>query len=391
MNASLNAPSNASADGLSLADSSAEPLSLHLAQLVAELDDLEPVWNQLAASPNAGPFQTFAWNRAWYQRFSHDYDEMLVFSLQRAGRVVCILPCYRRGRELHLAADTVGDHQDILAGDVESARLGLDYLLKWARKQRVFLHFGQIREQAWAYPVLRQIGLSGGVFRYQRCYSACPYLELPDSLDAFLKTFPRKVRGDLKRHLNKLKRDFPEAKTEIHRAGEIPPGLVEEIADFHQAYFRKSGVSHCANPNFVAMMRDAGRDRNSGLRLSTLRNGTAGELMAVDVGFTHGGIYHGYLTTFDPKFRKLSPGNVLLLQRIDWLIREDGVRAIDFLLGAERYKSTFTRERYQVCSFYVFPANLPNLVRFAWKRAYFGSKYVARWLMTRTGLCACEG
>ncbi len=349
------------------------------------LDRLQSAWNALAQSSVSGPFQSFSWNRGWYRHFAHAYDEMLVFSLQRDGKTIGIAPLYQKGRRLRFAADGVGDHQDFLAADSASAAELLREILNWARRNGTYLELSQVREQAWVAGAMRGLHLwKDGTFHYQRCYSACPVLEMPESLDAFLKSLPRKTRGNFKRHLNKTAREYPDAKLEVHRAGEIAPELVEEVAHFHAAHFRKDGVSLLAAPDFVALIQSASHDPNSGLRLATLRNGE--ELMAIDIGFTLNGTYHGFLTTFDPKYRQISPGNVLLLRRIDWLVRHDGIRTIDFLLGNERYKSEFTDRSYQVCAHTVYPAGLLNLGRLAAKRIYFGSKYLAKWLLQKSGV-----
>lgn len=359
--------------------------TVRLVQSLDELTNLEADWKRLSETSVSGPFQSFAWNLAWYRHFESAYDEMLVFRLEERDQVTAILPLYRKGRSLCFAGDNVGDHQDLIASDSHTAELILRKALRWAKERGFHLHLLQVREQAWAYQALRRLNFSNAnCFRYQRCYSACPILQLPDSLEAYLKALPRKLRGDLKRHLNKAKREYPDAEVEIFRAGGIDADLIDEVATFHRTHFRKNGVSLLSSQNFISLLTEASQDPDSGIRVSTLRNGE--KLMAIDVGFTFSGVYHGYLTAFDPEYRSISPGNVMLLKRIDWMLKEDQVQAIDFLLGAERYKASFTEERYQVCSFYVFPANPANAVRWFWKRAYFGSKYIAKWLLNKSGV-----
>lgn len=185
-----------------------------------------------------------------------------------------------------------------------------------------------------------------------------------------------------------MDREFPDASVEVLRAGEISREFIDEVSKFHRKHFRKDEISLFANPEFVSLLLDASRSPESGLRISTLRNGR--ELMAMDVGFTHEGIYHGYLTTFDQQYRHVSPGNVLLLKRIDWFVQRDHVTKIDFLLGDERYKSSFTDHKYQVCSFSIYPANLTNFLRWSGKRAYFWGKSLAKRLLKRGGLCHCK-
>lgn len=348
----------------SRAASKSKTLDFRLIQSIDQLDEIANDWIQLAEISSGSPFRSFAWNRAWFRHFSDDYDEMAVFSFARDGQTVAIFPFYREGRCLRLAADSIGDLQDAIAADEDAASEGLRQVFRWARKNGCHLKMLQVSERGRLHQAARALGLlRNRALRFQRCYSSCFFTDLPDSADAWVQQLPRKVRGDMRRHVNKLDRQHPDAKIRIHRAGDTPEAVVREVADFHDAHFRKDGVSLMSDPRFVDLISEAAQSRDSGLRISTLKDGD--RTLAVDVGFTHDRTYHGFLTAFDPAFRKISPGSCLLMKRLDWFINEDGVRSLDFLLGAERYKSQFARENYQVCAFYLFPWGIANAFRWA--------------------------
>ncbi|MFT5465381.1 MAG: CelD/BcsL family acetyltransferase involved in cellulose biosynthesis [Verrucomicrobiales bacterium] len=348
----------------STAVSQPEKLTCRLIQSTDDLDEVAEDWISLATSSKGSPFQSFAWNRAWLQHFSEDYDELAVFSFSRGKEPAAIFPFYRQGRCLRLAGDTDGDLQDAIATDESAAQEGLREVMRWARRNGCHLKMLSISERGRLHGAARSIGLlRNRAFRFQRGYSTCLYADLPESADAWIQQLPRKVRGDMRRHVNKLDRQHPEAKVAIHRAGEVPEGLVERVAAFHDEHFRKDGVSLMRDPRVVDLIADAARCPDSGLRVSTLTDGD--KLMAVDIGFTFNRTYHGFLTSFDPAYRKISPGTCLLMKRLDWFIKDDGVRCLDFLLGAERYKSQFAQESYEVGATYLFPWSISNAFRWA--------------------------
>ncbi|HRQ90779.1 MAG TPA: hypothetical protein PLA50_18460, partial [Bacteroidia bacterium] len=76
----------------------------------------ESAWRGFV-SPEAPPFQTYAWNLAWYRTYSGGRLQPLVFELRQGDRTAAILPCYRDGRILRLAGDRICDYQDAIASD----------------------------------------------------------------------------------------------------------------------------------------------------------------------------------------------------------------------------------------------------------------------------------
>lgn len=363
----------------------APPFNSHIARSVEELDDLSHEWSQLTAESKGTPFQSFSWNRAWYRHFSDHYDEMLVFSFTAGLKTVAIIPLYRKGRSLRLAADHVCDQQDAIAGDTEAVCAGLREVLRWAWRNGCHLKLRQIPEHGWLHQAALSLGaIRGRIFKFHHCYAPCPRVDLPESGDAFVQQLPRKIRGDMRRHLNKLDREHPGAELEIHRAGQLPDGLIDQVADFHASHFRKDGVSLLADPRFRKLVADAARAADSGIRVSTLRDGD--DLMAMDIGFTFKRAYHGFLTTFDLKHRKVSPGSCLLIKRLDWFIQRDGVESLDFLLGGEQYKYQFAKSEYNVCAFYLYPWSISNAVRWIAEMTRHAAKRSAKRALKKAGL-----
>jgi CelD/BcsL family acetyltransferase involved in cellulose biosynthesis len=66
----------------------------------------------------------------------------------------------------------------------------------------------------------------------------------------------------------------------------------------------------------------------------------SGEIVALSVNFEQRGVMMAFLTTFDPAYDRASPGNLLIVDYIQWSFAQ-GLRMVDFLCGGERFKFRF--------------------------------------------------
>lgn len=65
-----------------------------------------------------------------------------------------------------------------------------------------------------------------------------------------------------------------------------------------------------------------------------------GTIVAVSINFVQAGTMMAFVTTYDPEFERGSPGMVLMMDYIQWSI-DHGLHTVDFLCGAEAFKSRF--------------------------------------------------
>lgn len=66
-----------------------------------------------------------------------------------------------------------------------------------------------------------------------------------------------------------------------------------------------------------------------------------GRPISWDIGFVQGGVYYGYIRSFDMAFAQMSPGTAHLARLVEWMIATGGTK-LDFLLGQEKYKAGWT-------------------------------------------------
>jgi len=328
------------------------------------LDGLESAWRRLTA-PEASPFQTFAWNHAWYRTYALGRVKPLLFEWRRGGETVAILPCYREGKTIRLAADRICDYQDVIARDTDEVAALLAAVLEWVAAQG---HGGQCRFEKLSSRGLlyRQLHAVGGMpdhaLCFEKSFAPCPYADLRGGLENYLGGLPRKLRQDYRHSLNRLEREAPDVRVSILRDFEIRVDDLWNAAAFHIEHFRKDGESPFADHRLIDLFGRVAKDPECGFQLAFLT--LYGDLLAVDFGFVRGGCYYGYLTAFDEAFGRLAPGKCLLLKRIDRWISEDGVHTLDFLAGDEEYKRGFTGNvAYHVWSMRLMPDDFRNRLR----------------------------
>lgn len=341
-----------------------EELKVRVIRRLSEIETLELPWRSLT-SHVAAPFQTFTWNLAWYRHFRESYDEPLVFVVERGPDIVSILPAYRQGRLIRLAADEEADYQDLLTASREDGcpSLGAIFQLVESEFPGVRFLFKKIATNGFLYHYFEDetCRREDGII-FVRSMAPCPFVSIDGGLETYLASLPAKRRQDMKRALRRFDKEMPVARLEMVRNLEIQVRDLESIAEFHIEYFRKDGTSPLQNSALIGMLGEVAKDPDVGLQLGALID--QGEILAIDIGFARAGCYFGYLTGFHPGFQKFAPGKCLLLKRIDRWVEEDGVKVLDFLSGDEPYKTGFTAgESYDVKTLHWMPNRMPCRAR----------------------------
>lgn len=352
-----------------------------------EVEKLEADWKRLTPA-KAAPFQTFAWNLAWYAEYGDEYDEILLLLVSQGREVRGILPLYRVGREIRLAGDGICDYQDIVAPTEADADRVADFAVRWLLRKRPDwrFRFDKLSTEGWLFRLLLERERKNDrVLTFSKRFAPCPMVDLGSSREDYLASLSRKFRQDLRRSLRRFHRTFPEATVWIERNEEIGVDQLRRLAGFHASHFRLGGSGPCSDLRLRRLLERVAPDPDVGFQVAGIEEGNT--LMAMDFGFARGGRYYGYLTSFDPAFRKYAPGKCLLLERIDSWIHGDGVRELDFLCGDEAYKVDYTGGGgYAVHSLHVYPVTFSNEIRRAVRIADGACRRFAKWALRRLGL-----
>ncbi|GAB4361379.1 MAG: GNAT family N-acetyltransferase [Deltaproteobacteria bacterium] len=161
-----------------------------------------------------------------------------------------------------------------------------------------------------------------------------PFLSLPGGFEEYLGRLGKKERHELRRKMRRAVESVPDLSYRVTDAA----GLARDLDSFlslHRA--SREGKERFMDDRMERFFREiAGRFLARGnLRLSFLSAGGTDVASAFQLEWN--GSLLLYNSGFDPAYRKLSPGLVLLARCIEEAIGR-GIREYDFLRGRERYK-----------------------------------------------------
>jgi CelD/BcsL family acetyltransferase involved in cellulose biosynthesis len=164
-----------------------------------------------------------------------------------------------------------------------------------------------------------------------------PFLEIPGSYDEYLARLPSKLRHEIRRKARRLSAEVGPYRVtiatdgtlvedldlfiELHRSSEGPKGVF--LQPGMEIFFRRLGEAFLRPGIFSLTFVEAD-----------------GAKMAGTIGFRFEGTYYLYNSAFDARWRRLSPGMVLIAEDIRIAI-EAGCSAFDLLKGDYAYKYRF--------------------------------------------------
>jgi CelD/BcsL family acetyltransferase involved in cellulose biosynthesis len=305
-------------------------LAIREIESLDELESIRPAWLALwRSSPAATPFQSPAWLIPWWKHFG--VGQLRVLVLMNAKRVVGIAPLFV-DNDLRLLLVGTGntDYLDILAEAPECAAEVFKYLCR--RRSWNEIYFESLRRES---PLLNTTACSD-VSEYVEEQDACPVLSLPTCADEFISSLPRQLQHNLNYYRRKLA-NLGQVKIEPANENNFEE-LFEALLNLHEARWQMNCLSGVLYADDVQdFHHDAARGLLSqrALRLYGLRLDK--RIIASLYAFHHGRCTHYYLSGFDPEFKQLSPGTILVAHAILEAIRE-GDAGFDFLRGREDYK-----------------------------------------------------
>lgn len=317
------------------------------------LDRLRGPWQDLWANAAfATPFQTFDWMESWlsaYGRFGRPHvvcvydgnDLVGLWPLMRFRRPWPILRSMGIGPSDYLHPIIAQDRFDQVYG------VFMDYLSD-LKDWTVDLH--QLRTDA----PLGQFELDGGVYRKQ---AACLVLDLPDTYDAYLATLSKSLRYDAKRISGKALTD-KNAKF-IDADSSNLGACLDAFFELHKARWRKRGLPGAFFGKAVRFQKEwtAKAIKQGWLWLRLLEAdgrvvGAIYTMRGTDTCFF-------YQAGFDPDYKALSPGTLLVASMIERSIQE-GLTRFDFLRGDEPYKRRWKPQHSFENRRLIIPASNPT-------------------------------
>ncbi len=322
-------------------------------------DALVSEWSRLldgAAQPEV--FLSPEWVVAWAKHFGGRHEALLLAARDDSGTLLGLAPFYWR-RLGPLPGPRIlsflGDH------GVGSEYLGI--LARRDSEEEFVRALASDLEGAWALADLRGlrdhhptterlVGLLGARApgRVHRERHPCSSILLPGDYETYLKTLASKFRTTVRYRTNKLTKGFSVRLLRTGREEELE-GHLNRFFEMHQGRWeaeRHPGSFYHPRKRAFYLEMGKGFLRRGWLRFYHLE--VDGVIRAAQFGFVFGGIMHSLQEAFDSRFRPQGVGGVGVVLR-GMAIREsiaEGLRAYDFLGGAEDYKTRWGTTRHYV-------------------------------------------
>ena len=306
-----------------------------------QLKAVGPAWNALWHRTGADIFQRFEWISTWAEQVSSRRDISLLIAVAwHADRLVAVIPCSVRRRHgvrsLEWAADTLTDYCDAL---VEPSPQGRQAQLEcWDRLQRAgafdLVLLRQIRPDAAFHSILRANPALSARDRKEECYHVRN--EWPDG-EAYFRSLGKKGRNN---HL-RGKRILADLGGDIAFCAHTAPQDAAQLLDQTQA-LKRAWLSE-RHPDSPLLQGDDAVLRAvldavlpTGL-VAIFALHCGGKPTATSVNFVYQNKMQAYLTAYDPRYERASPGTILIVEYTKWAF-DRGLQSVDFLRGDEPFK-----------------------------------------------------
>jgi CelD/BcsL family acetyltransferase involved in cellulose biosynthesis len=306
-----------------------------------EIEPLLPAWERLfAADPEATPFVSPGWARAWWSHWAESSWRPWILTAQDAGEVVGLAPLVlrRRGplRILRVMGEEPGDYWNVLARpDVRTAVVkGVVGELERRRGQWDALVLKRLPHDSLTESAVARCRLTLRADEPERY----PVLELPDSFDGYLATLSKSRRSNLRRHMRRLDEGEVELR-EVSDPAELP-AAIERWRRFRVAQWE--AMDKPLDPEHAG---DRFRDCTLDVARALVPRGLCritefvreSRPVASYVNFTDDRSFYWYLGGFEPSVASLGIGKIAIGEGIRSSIAAGRLR-YDFLRGAEEYK-----------------------------------------------------
>ena len=314
-------------------------------------------WDEVvAASARPSVFLTRDWAVSWWRSFGDGLEPWLVRVAEPGGGTIGVVPLYlervRGGRRLGLVGDRSAgsEYLGMVArpgSEAEVGREALDHLAVeggWDLAELVGLVDGDPAGAAL------ELELRGRASRARVERHPCSAISLPADFDTYLAGLNSKFRQTYRQRANKLHRACAVRFFRTEAEDELE-GHLEKLFRMHQARWTVEGYSGSfADPRMRRFYREVSPRLLAAGRLRFWHLEADGAIRASQFGFVYDGVLHSLQEGYDTEFRPPGVGGLGVVLR-GHVIRsaiEEGLRAYDFLGGAEDFKTRWGTSAHHV-------------------------------------------
>jgi len=174
-------------------------------------------------------------------------------------------------------------------------------------------------------------------------------ISLPNSMDDYLKSLGACTRKIIKRHTNRMAREFPDFEVQFFENSDIPYEQMENIASLNKTRMKIKGIeSHQTEKNCNLQHQYAS---TSGFGF-TCKITIDGKMVSGYIGFIIGEHAYMFIGGYDVSYNKLGQTTIVLV--IKHLIEEKNVKFCHMLDSTHGYKIHFGGIVHDLCICWAF-------------------------------------
>ena len=335
------------------------PFNFQLVRTIEEFDDLAQPWQALEQQVEGVlPFQTFAWNRAWWDVFAVTgptrRDQLRLSAFWVDGRLVGVLPLFQSVYGLGPLA--LFAYQRPFGADPNLTEIRTPLVLP-AYREAVMAHWFTLIGRSSANCAMDLVFAPGaladqdeatrraGLRCFQQRYVPNFVLDLPDSWDTFRAGLKRNIKESLRRCYNSLAREGLRHDLQVL---DTPADILAQLPAFYQLHGSRAAQTDTVlhpdyfdNPAHRAFIDMLASDRHgsTSMRLFCLR--IEGKPVAMRLGFEQPGSLYLYYSGYDLAFAKYSVMTTLVAESLRWAIQK-GLKQVNLSIGEDVSKTRWS-------------------------------------------------
>ena len=266
----------------------------------------------------------------------------------------------------------------------EVCSLLIGELIKALRRREVdVVYFNHLRTDSRIYQLSRKLpgALSRDYFpRVENHWS----MSAPGDIDLFYQARSKKHRGNLKRYIRKLEKEYPNQVRVITYTEEddLDDAIKAACQVSHSTYQHGLGWGFAGDSRIRDILTAAARQ--GWLCMSVLF--INGEVGAFQLGLHYGKKYMLEQIGFDPKWKRLEIGTVLFLKVLEDICADPDTESIDFGFGDADYKRSYGDKQWQEASVYIFAPRLYPVFINMLRTSATGLNRSLKYILNRTDL-----
>jgi CelD/BcsL family acetyltransferase involved in cellulose biosynthesis len=348
-------------------------LTCRVLTTLEEWQRLEPQWDALLdASPDATPWQSFAFLTGWWKHLSERMP-LRLFVVEREGSVCLVMPLQistwrmmpglpvRMLEPVSMVMDVNRPRMALGRVDRAAYHCALDAIWQHAREW----HLIRLDEKAWddaEVAILRDYALERGCIFRQHFSHLIPFLDLRQGWNSFLQQRSQRMRKNLKAARRKLEQlgairlQGYESREEIREAFRI-------IIELHaRSRKHKLKIEHSTSTAYQEFFRTWGDAMAARGQCRAFALFCGDNPVAATIAFTAGDVYYSTQIVHDEHYAACSPGTLLESMEIEHLMGERRHATYDFLGSFLNNKLRWTDSAAHTTYIFVLQRSFRNFI-----------------------------